>query len=133
MAIRCVAGCGLDELATHLFLHCEIFSSIWQHIRNWIGISGVDPLNLHGHFFQFTNSIGMSRKQRSLCSFFGSCVWIVWNERNNRIFKNIQTTMIELMEKVKYNSFWWLKPNNANFVYGTHRWWSDSLLCLGIN
>jgi len=42
------------------------------------------------------------------------CVWIVWNERNNRIFKNIQTTMIDLMEKVKYNSFWWLKANNAN-------------------
>jgi len=61
-AIRCVAGCGFDESATHLFLNCEIFGSLWQHIRNWIGISGVDPLTLHDHFFQFTNSIGMSRK-----------------------------------------------------------------------
>jgi len=128
-------GCGFDESTTHLFLHCEIFGSIWQHIRNWIGILGVDhPPNLHDHFFQFTNSIGMFRKRRSFMQLLWLlCVRIVWNERNNRIFKNIQTTMIELLEKVKYNTFWLLKANNSNFVYGTHRWWSDPLLCLGID
>jgi len=56
---------------------------------------------------------------------------IVWNERNT--LKNIQTTMIELLEKLKYNSFWWLKASNVNFVYGTNIWWSDPLLCLGID
>jgi len=50
-AITCVAGCGNDESAHHLFLHCELFGSLWQHIRNWIGISGVDPFTLHDHFF----------------------------------------------------------------------------------
>jgi len=24
---------------------------------------------------------------------------------------------MELLDKVKYNSFWWLKANNATFVY----------------
>jgi len=41
--------------------------------------------------------------------------------------------MTELVEKVKYNSLWWLKAHNANFVYGTHNWWSDTLLCLSID
>ena len=41
--------------------------------------------------------------------------------------------MIDLIEKVKYNSLWWLKANNVKFVYGTSRWWSDLLLCLGID
>jgi len=46
---------------------------------------------------------------------------------------NIETRIIQLLEKAKYNSFWWLKANNTNFVYGSQRWWSDSLLCLDID
>ena len=28
---RCVSGCGFDESASHLLLHCEVFGSLWQH------------------------------------------------------------------------------------------------------
>jgi len=86
--VTCVAGCGFDESATHLFLHCAYFSFIWQHTRNWLGISGVDPFTLHDHFFQFTNFIGMSRKRRSFMQLLWLLgVWIVWNERNNRFLR----------------------------------------------
>jgi hypothetical protein len=61
VTIRCVAGCEFDESAPHLFLHCDIFGSLWQHIRTWIDVSGVEPYNIHDHFIQFTNSIGTWR------------------------------------------------------------------------
>jgi len=51
-ASLCIAGCGQDESASHLFLHCDIFGSLWQHVRSWIGVSGADPQSLHAHFFQ---------------------------------------------------------------------------------
>jgi len=41
--------------------------------------------------------------------------------------------MEQLVEKVKYHSLWWLKTNKTNFMYGTQRWWSNPLLCLGID
>ena len=28
----CVSGCGLIETSTHLFLHCNLFGSVWNHI-----------------------------------------------------------------------------------------------------
>jgi hypothetical protein len=34
---------------------------------------------------------------------------------------------------VKFHSFWWLKAHNTTFAYGSQRWWSDPLLCLGID
>jgi len=84
--------------------------------------------------FKFTNSIEMARKRRSFMQLVWLLgVWIVWNEHNNKIFKNTQTTMIDLLEKVKYHSLWWLKAHNANFVYGNYNWWSNPLLCLGID
>jgi hypothetical protein len=38
----CVSGCGNAESASHLFLHCHVFGSLWYHIKSWIGVSGVD-------------------------------------------------------------------------------------------
>jgi len=90
----------------------------------------VHTLALYGSIY----GTGWARKRRSFMQLVWLLgVWIVWNERNNRVFKNTQTTMIDLLEKVKYHSLWWLKAHNANFVYGTYNWWSNPLLCLGID
>jgi hypothetical protein len=132
--IRCVAGCGFDESATHPFLHCELFGSLWQHVRSWIGISGADPQNINDHFIQFIHYRGHSRTCRSFLQLVWLlCIWLVWIERNNRLFNNIQTPIFQIIEKVKHNSLWSLKANNTTFVFGSQRWWSDPLFCLGID
>jgi hypothetical protein len=133
-AARCVAGCTSDESVAQLFLHCDVFGSLWQLIRSWIGIIGVDPNNISDHFYQFIHCTGHSKKRRSFLQLLWLlCVWQVWNERNNRIFNNIQTSSLQLLDRVKYHSLWWLKANNVNFMYGSHRWWSNPLMCLGID
>jgi hypothetical protein len=130
----CVTGCGKAEYAVHLFLHCHILGTLWQHVRQWIGVSGVEPLSIRDHFVQFTYYLGDSRASRSFLQLLWLlCIWLLWNERNNRLFHNVHTTTFDLLEKVKHNSYWWLKANNATFVYGSQRWWSDPLLCLGID
>jgi len=54
--ISCVTGCGHDESADHLFLHCDFFFGvIWHQVRLWLGFSGVDHQNLGAHFLHFTN------------------------------------------------------------------------------
>jgi hypothetical protein len=37
----CVGECDHIESATHLFLHCNVFGSLWSHVWNWLGISSV--------------------------------------------------------------------------------------------
>jgi len=133
-AVMCVTGCGLEESAPHLFIHCPIFGTLWQHIRSWIGMSGVDPLTIDDHFTQFIHSSGHSKARRFFLQLIWLlCVWLVWNERNNILYNNIQANIDQLVEKVKFNSLWWLKANKSTLVFDTHRWWSDPLLCLGID
>jgi len=132
--VRCVAGCEIDESMSHLFLRCDVFISLWQLIRSWIGVSGVDPHNIGEHFTQFIHYTGHSKKHRSFLQLIWLlCIWLVWNERNNRLFNNTQTPVRQLMDKVKFHSLWWLKTNNVMFVYDSQRWWSDPLLCLVID
>jgi len=131
---RCIAGCGHDESASYLFLHCDIFGSLWQQVRSWIGVSGVEPHDICDHFVQFIHYTGSAKKRTSFLQLIWLlCVWVVWNERYNRLFNNIQSSIDQLLEKVKFHSFWWLKAKNATFVYGSLSWWSDPLLCLGID
>jgi hypothetical protein len=133
-AAGCMAGCGIAETANHLFLHCTTFGEVWHHIRAWIGVSGVDPHDLSDHFIQFINCTGHSKARRSFLQLIWLlCVWMVWNERNNRLFNNIHTSIEGLSEKVKLHSLWWLKASKATFVYGDQKWWSDPMLCLGID
>jgi hypothetical protein len=48
-AVMCVTGCGMAETASHLFIHCATFGSLWHLIRSWIRMTGVDPLNIDDH------------------------------------------------------------------------------------
>jgi hypothetical protein len=75
------AGCGQVESAQHLFIHCDHFGTIWQQVRHWIGVAGVDNHILRAHLFQFTNYLGGTRTRRSFLQFLWLlCVWLVWNE-----------------------------------------------------
>jgi len=119
----CVSGCGKDESASHLFLHCHVYGSLWQHIRSWIGVSSVDTENVCEHFHQFFHYSGYSKARRSFLQLLWLlCIWLVWNERNNRLFNNTKTPIEQL-----------LKANKTTFVYGSQSWWYVCLTRMGID
>ena len=129
----CLAGCDQVEIVQHLFLHCNLSSSLWQQVRFWIGVSGIDHQSIWAHLVQFTNYLGGLKERRSFLQLLWLlCIWLVWNDRNNRMYNNSHSSTIELMEKVKSHSYWWLRANNVTFVHGSQQWWSSPLTCLGI-
>ncbi|GAU48175.1 hypothetical protein TSUD_369390 [Trifolium subterraneum] len=132
-AQACVAGCGGMETAQHLFISCSIFGSLWSSVRSWIGFSSVDPHNLTDHFLQFTFlSGGLSVRRSFLQLIWLVCVWVIWNERNQRLFRNSEQTLPQLLDKVKLYSYWWLKTTNINLVSNYHSWWTSPFTCLGM-
>jgi len=83
----CVAGCGLEESSTHLFLHCNIFGSVWHYISRWLGLVTVNPFFVGDHFNQFTAGGGVTKTQRSILQvLWYATTWEIWKERNNRLF-----------------------------------------------
>jgi len=96
-------------------------------------VHGADPNNLPDHLMQFTYLTGVGKARRSFMQLIWLlCTWVVWLERNNRLFNNVVTDVPRLLDKVKLLSLGWLKAKKAMFVYGTQRWWSNSMACLHI-
>ena len=132
-ASLCVLGCGCVEDARHLFLECSCFGPLWPLVRSWIGFDGVDHCDITHHCVQFEYYTGGLKSRRSFLQLIWLLtMWVIWNERNNRLFKQKQNSIAHLLDIVKYHSLWWMKVKNVVFMFGDHMWWSSPLSCLGI-
>ncbi|GAU26303.1 hypothetical protein TSUD_56010 [Trifolium subterraneum] len=95
----CVSGCGAVESAQHLFVSCSTFGYIWALVHSWIDTTSVDPTSLCDHFVQFTYSAGGSRARRSFLQLIWlTCVWVVWTERNHRLFMASASSSQQLLD-----------------------------------
>ena len=129
----CISGCGGLETATHLFLSCDIFNSLWPHVWRWLHISSVSPGDIRQHFIQFTYMAGLPRFTNSFMKiiWFAS-VWVLWKERNNRVFQNTGSNPSVLVEQVKLYSFLWVKSKQVTFSNSYYDWWQHPLLCMSV-
>ncbi|CAJ2637632.1 unnamed protein product [Trifolium pratense] len=131
-AHSCIFGCGETESAHHLFISCSTVGSLWDLVRSWIGIPLVGFTTLCDHFVQFVSSAGGSRARRSFLQLIWlACVWVVWTERNHRLFTGSADTPHILLDKIKLFSFRWLKTTSVTLSYNYHSWWSSPMICLG--
>jgi hypothetical protein len=128
-----VFGCGQVEDARHLFLSCSFTASLWPLLRLWIGFEVAGHQSISDHFIQFIFSIGGLESRRSFLQLIWLlATWILWNERNNRLFNNKECNILQLLDEVKYYSLWWLKAKKATFGFGDHLCWTSPLSSLGI-
>ena len=102
----CSSSCGNLETSKHLFLDCATLSSLWSLVLHWLGISSVLGGELRHHFLQFTHMASLPRFIHShLRVIWFASVWVIWKERNNRVFNNVVSAPSILLEKVKLISF----------------------------
>ena len=130
----CCAGCEHAEDLKHLFLICPYHGLLWSLVRAWLGVEGVESQVISDYFSQFIHYAGGLKSRRSFFHLIWLlCVWIIWNDRNDRLFRNKQSSLPQLLDKVKSYSLWWLKASNVVFSFGIHSWWSNLFLCMGID
>jgi len=130
----CPVGYDIFESAQHLFLECGYADSVWILVRTWLGVSSVVPNVLQHHFIHFSCMAGMSRSTHLFFkTVWLACVWVLWKERNHRIFKNMASDPSVLIDKVKLQSFLWLRSDKTSFIYTYYDWWKHPLLCMGVH
>lgn len=77
------------ESAVHLVLCCNIFGSMWHLIYQWDDISFISLALVADHCHQFGQLVGLPRFTHSyLHLIWHTSIWVIWKERNNRIFQN---------------------------------------------
>jgi hypothetical protein len=100
---------------------------------NWLGITSVLSGYLRHHFIQFTKMAGMPRFSHSFFEIIWfATIWMIWKDRNSRVFQNKASNPFTLVEKIQQQSFLWLKSKQTPLAYSYHEWCKHPLLCMGV-
>jgi hypothetical protein len=98
-----------------------------------VGISFIASATVGDHLQHFGQLAGLSTVTHSfLTVIWHVCVWVIWKERNNRIFQHKLLTSDRLVDRVKYMSFIWLKANMPSLAFSYNDWGRHPLLCMGV-
>jgi hypothetical protein len=129
--LMCAALCGVTEDIDHLFFRCDVYGRIWLLVSNWLGIDSVFNGNISTHSSQFCGIGGFSKNIRTVFIIIWIAVlFVVWKDRNNRIFHNKSDQLVALAEKVKLQTYWWLKSHYVLFDFDYPYWRLNPLSCI---
>jgi hypothetical protein len=122
--------CGLElKTSEHLFLYCNVATKVWQDIFLWLNI----PFDRPHSIFSILNCVlaagnpkGNKGRMMIACVVF----WMVWKFRNQVVFDNGSSSIVELVEGVKVASWkWWLaRTKNSQCLF--YEWNQEPGLCL---
>ena len=108
LKITCVLE-GPETLRLRIIfsLAAMFFGSVWYLLSNWLSIDFVSPGSISEHFCHFIHLAGMSRSSQLYFKVIWLvCVCVICKERNNRIFKNVVTNPLNIIEKVNLIPFY---------------------------
>jgi len=129
----CVAGCNSVETSTHLFLHCSTFGMVWQFLLRWLGFSTTLPLGVVDHFNQFSFDGGNVKARGAILQvIWFATTWEIWKERNNMVFNGKDSSIPQVVDKIKSLAYKWLKEKYPSLPFNYHAWWLRPLTILGI-
>ena len=95
-----------DELADHLLMHCQFARQLWNFVFQFVGIDWVLPLDVPNLLFCWWNWFG--KRSLGVWNLIPSCLmWIIWRERNNRTFENMESPVAKVIEMFFATLFDW--------------------------
>jgi hypothetical protein len=129
--LSCAALCGDLEDRDHLFFRCGVYGRIWLLISKWLGFESAFNATPSTHAYQFCGLGDFSKNSRTVFAILWiSVLFVVWKDRNNRIFQNRSDQIETLAEKVKLQTFWWLKSHYTLFDFDYSFWRLNPLCCM---
>ncbi|RVW27818.1 hypothetical protein CK203_107068 [Vitis vinifera] len=110
----CILCKGNGESIDHLFLHCPITIGLWHKLFDLAGLVWVPPRSLEDMLVITFKGLGNSLRGKTLWQI--ACltlIWMVWQERNNRIFEDKGRTEEMLWDLIWFYSSLWASCTEA--------------------
>ncbi|XP_070057352.1 uncharacterized protein [Nicotiana tomentosiformis] len=76
-----------EESIEHLFFKCTYAESIWRKLLQWMGITRQAMERKHEIAWAYCHAKGRSANDEIYRMALAGCVYYVWQERNQRIFR----------------------------------------------
>ena len=96
------------ETGSHLLIHCSLASGVWQSVLRSFGVVWVFPDNIINLLYGWYNYFG--KHNSSVWNLVSLCLmWIIWRERNSRVFEDKDHSQSKLIELFFGTLFDWAR------------------------
>lgn len=95
------------KLSLHLLLHCDVVNEVWRKIVLWLELNFITPNNLFIHFECWRDRARVNKLKRGYVLIWHVVLWVIWRERNGRIFNNKVKVFDDIVEEIKLVSWHW--------------------------
>ncbi|KAL8509574.1 hypothetical protein ACS0TY_016699 [Phlomoides rotata] len=104
--------CGnMDEETTHLFFGCHTAKNVWNKVLLWLDLDSLSSVSCKDHLEEFVFRFNGSNKGIGNL-IWQSTIWNLWLRRNATIFSGKDMSDEEVFDKIRSNTFAWLKNRN---------------------
>ena len=123
---KCESQC---ETVEHRLLFCEKVMKVWENIFQWWGLRLNDSFTINDIILHTGNS-NMSKDSKMLWS---SVVWVtaymVWKDRNNKVFKGKSENIEKLVQEIQVRSFEWINRRSKKGEFSWDQWLHSPNMC----
>lgn len=89
----CCLCCGEAESVAHLLVHCPVTHRLWMLVVATFGLAWVQPVSVM-EVLQSWMGGRVGRRRRKAWLLSSHCiVWLVWLERNRRVFQGVSRSV----------------------------------------
>ena len=114
-------------------MECDFFIHTWNLVFCWLSFFTVLLADINSSALQFGGSHAFRKDIRlSFQVIWLACIWAIWKECNSIIFRFMQVTLDQLLEHIKFHSWWSLKTyvrKHIKHYFDFHSGWLKHWLC----
>jgi hypothetical protein len=90
-------------------VHCRFTKRLWERVKEWLGIPHIHPNNWGVLSFpEWWGSMATGQSRGGVASLSMLIIWELWNERNDRIFKNKHAPVQVVFDRVRKEGTLWV-------------------------
>ncbi|KAK1429467.1 hypothetical protein QVD17_11676 [Tagetes erecta] len=114
---------GNYESSEHLLLHCLFATMVWNKIARWCGWSMPLFNSVRECMDSYSDITGSNSKKETMAVILKATVWYIW-----LVFNSSTPSVDGVVDKVRVNTFFWLKHRARKINVVWHKWCSNPLL-----
>ncbi|XP_071740853.1 uncharacterized protein [Rutidosis leptorrhynchoides] len=107
-SVRCPICDDDIETIDHSLIFCNKVFELWSRVYKWWNLGNYTNLSIHETFKGVTNSTSSLLGGKIWQAVEWTCRYMIWKNRNNKVFKNKQWCVPSALSEIQVISFDWI-------------------------
>ncbi|GJR02955.1 RNA-directed DNA polymerase, eukaryota, reverse transcriptase zinc-binding domain protein [Tanacetum coccineum] len=128
--VLCPSCNNMVESCAHSLVTCDLAMSVWEKVFSWWKVGIVNAFSID----EFFSSLGNVNVPGTLARVWQAVIWtsryLIWKERNARVFDNKISSTNKIMQDIQLKSFEWIVRRSKKYKeIDWQQWMYDPLKC----